>query len=447
MRSSADVMTHDALPTGVSKTDGGSETPTSMRKKMSRRSITHDVLPIQACKSDGTSDVPPLHQVNRLSKRIQSDSLLVAQGGRRPQVKPRRVKSLQECNMLDPVLEEETADIQHEITEATILQREPSAKGDNDDQPILKVGDWMFCGNMGGWKHGDHYLSNSSVSFGTATDLSCNSEKVVVAMKRVSKDSDEESVHMMQQECRILQQLGNSHPHILGMIDHVDLPSEIVLLTAFAPAGDLSHCVPSGNCLAECEARNLSQQLLSGLAYLQSSRIIHGDVKPQNIFLTLLKNAYLAQLADFGLSEQVPAGKTSVAVAGVRGSYGFMPPEMIEANEASFATDLFALGVMLFRILAAYDPFYPASQVRDPLEFDPMCWSPLSLEAKRILEQLLAPRAEDRGGAKELLESHPWLLADKDALIGEEQRDSAAPQPNAEICFHDVFTAQFLTGC
>jgi len=247
---------------------------------------------------------------------------------------------------------------------------------------------------------------------------------------------------MMRRECRILQQLGNSHPHILPMIYFADLPSEIVLLTRFAPAGDLSHHVPPGSCLAECEARKLTMQVLAGLAYLHGTCVIHGDIKPQNIFLTEFGSAYLAQLADFGLAVQVPAGETSVTMPCLQGSYGFIPVEMIEAKKASFGLDLFSLGVILFRILAAYDPFYPASQVQDLLEFDTTCWSPLSLEARCIVEQLLAPSTEARGSAKDLLETHPWLLAAEDTLLDAAQRDSAAPQPSVEVCFHDLLTAQ-----
>jgi len=360
-------------------------------------------------------------------------------------VKPSRIHGLEGYNSVGQVMEEERADIQNEVTEAKWVQEQLCEGGDSGDLPTLKVGNWTFCANIGVLNCGTHCIANcTSISFGTATDHSCSSQSVLVAMKTVSKDSDEESIQMMRQECRILQQLGSSHPHILPMIYYVDLPSEIVLLTPFAPAGDLSHHVPSGSCLSECEARKLMLQLFSGLAYLHGTSTIHGDVKPQNILLTELTGAYLAQLADFGLSVQVPAGETSVKVDCVQGSYGFIPTEMIEAKEASFGLDLFALGVVLFRILAAYDPFYPASQVQVSLEFDPICWSPLSLEAKLVVEQLLAPSTEARGRAEELLETHPWLLAAEDALAGSPPRDSAAPQPSAEVCFHDLPTARRL---
>merc|ERR1711862_953554 len=100
-----------------------------------------------------------------------------------------------------------------------------------------------------------------------------------------------------------------------------------------APCGDLSQLVRmSVDCLEETETRNLTLQLMSALSYVHDKSIIHGDVAPRNVLLSksLEDNTFVVQLCDFGLSIVIRDGETSGDSEGVRGTYGYIPFEVIE---------------------------------------------------------------------------------------------------------------------
>jgi len=265
-------------------------------------------------------------------------------------------------------------------------------------------------------------------------------ESRLVAAKTVSLHADAESIAMIRNEEKILRGLGDSHPHILPILGFAELPEELTLLTPYAIGGDLSSYLPEREPVEEAEVRKLTLQLVSALAHLHSYAIMHGDVKPQNIFLTEVDGAMLVQLSDFGLSMNLPPGQQSVRREGVRGSYGYIPAEVIDHGEVSLAVDLFALGVMLFRYLGGHDPFYPASQVKSDLEFDEYTWGSVSPAAREFVTQLLAPTAAARGTAANLLDEHSWLARDCSARAG---ADTSAA---GNVRFLDLATARASWG-
>lgn len=291
----------------------------------------------------------------------------------------------------------------------------------------LRVGEWLFYGTMSSLGDGAGSLANSCVRLGRAS-RGKGRETELVALKSVSLSGCQESVAMMRRECAILQELGDSHPHILPMLHWAELPStkELVLLTPFASRGDLQKLHVSGTCIAESEVCRLSEQVLSGLAHLHERAIVHGDVKPQNVFLSPVQDALVAKLADFGLATRLPEKGASVRVGRVQGSHGYIAAEVIACGEVSCAIDLFAWGVVAFRLLSSYEPFYPASAVTSPLEFEAACWDPISAEARLFATRLLSVDPAIRGRAEDwLADPEGWLAG---AAAGASTPAVAAPR-------------------
>lgn len=281
-------------------------------------------------------------------------------------------------------------------------------------------------------------LGNSKVRRTTATN-SRHGRVEEVAVKSVALGDDATNLAMMRRECKILLELGDNHRHILPMLGCAVIDAEHVLLTRLAPDGDLSAFIREGRCLHEVQARRLNLQLMSALAYLRERHIVHGDVKPNNVVLTKVKDAFSVELGDFGLAERVPAGKEFVKISSVRGSYGFIPHEVKSRLQLGYAADVFALGVMTFLALSSYGPFHPASQVEVTLEFDPVCWEPLSAAAKAYVIQLLDINPDRRGTASGLLKGHKWLSAEESDLAPSPfvEREKFAPSPNPAT-FHTL---------
>jgi serine/threonine protein kinase len=101
------------------------------------------------------------------------------------------------------------------------------------------------------------------------------------------------------------------------------------------------------------EAADLAAQLGRGLDALHTAGILHRDVKPSNV---LLDEAGVAALADFGLARA--ADSTRLTQEGqVLGSLHYLAPELIEGAEATPASDIYALGCLLYEALVGEPPF------------------------------------------------------------------------------------------
>jgi serine/threonine-protein kinase len=100
------------------------------------------------------------------------------------------------------------------------------------------------------------------------------------------------------------------------------------------------------------ECSDLAAQLGQGLDALHRAGILHRDVKPSNV---LLDDA-LAALADFGLARA--ADSTRLTQEGqILGSLHYLAPELIEGAEATTASDIYALGCLLYEAVAGEPPF------------------------------------------------------------------------------------------
>ena len=89
----------------------------------------------------------------------------------------------------------------------------------------------------------------------------------------------------------------------------------------------------------------LGQEIAHALLFLKQHRVVHLDLKPANILLSITGKV---KLCDFGLAVIIPEGQTSLTVEQVRGTIEFMASELLEeGNEFDYQADLWALAVVL----------------------------------------------------------------------------------------------------
>jgi serine/threonine-protein kinase len=101
------------------------------------------------------------------------------------------------------------------------------------------------------------------------------------------------------------------------------------------------------------EAADLAAQLGRGLDALHAAGILHRDVKPSNV---LLDDDGVAALADFGLA-RAPDSTRLTREGQVLGSLHYLAPELIEGAEATSASDIYALGCLLYEAIVGEPPF------------------------------------------------------------------------------------------
>lgn len=98
-----------------------------------------------------------------------------------------------------------------------------------------------------------------------------------------------------------------SCPYIVNLINIVPHPQDgtLSICLEYMDGGSLQDIIKHGGCQNERVLRGISHQMVSGLDYLHSLRLIHRDVKPSN---TLFSSSGVVKLADFGLSKLLDQG-------------------------------------------------------------------------------------------------------------------------------------------
>jgi serine/threonine protein kinase len=109
------------------------------------------------------------------------------------------------------------------------------------------------------------------------------------------------------------------------------------------------------------EVHGIAMDICAGLAAMHKSGIIHRDVKSCNIMLTKRDGVQRAVLMDFGLAHQLQSSPTADTIPTipdcVQGTPEYMAPEQLEGRTATAASDVYAMGIILYELATGKHPF------------------------------------------------------------------------------------------
>jgi tetratricopeptide (TPR) repeat protein len=116
------------------------------------------------------------------------------------------------------------------------------------------------------------------------------------------------------------------------------------------------------NTLSLVEMKQIALDICAGLTDIHQSGIIHRDLKPQNIMLVRRSDREHAVLMDFGVANE-SKGVASAQRESMAGTPDYMAPEQFEGKATSPATDVYALGVVLYELFTGTHPFSAATPI------------------------------------------------------------------------------------
>ncbi|XP_035187121.1 serine/threonine-protein kinase 36 isoform X2 [Oxyura jamaicensis] len=226
----------------------------------------------------------------------------------------------------------------------------------------------------------------------------------VVALKFIPKvGRSEKELKNLQREIEIMR--GLRHPNIIQMLDSFETDKEVVVVTDYAE-GELFQILEDDGSLPEDQVQAIAAQLVSALYYLHSHRILHRDMKPQNI---LLGKDGIIKLCDFGFARAMSIH--TMVLTSIKGTPLYMSPELVEEKPYDHTADLWSVGCILYELFVGTPPFYTSSifQLVSLIVKDPVKWpEAISPVFKSFLQGLLMKDPRQRLSWPELL-SHPFI--------------------------------------
>lgn len=229
-----------------------------------------------------------------------------------------------------------------------------------------------------------------------------------------------------------------SHPNIMHIEKVFQVGSKFYLVFPLCTGGELyEHIIRRGH-FTEHDAAIITKDLISGLHALHTHDILHLDIKPENILFDSMGEDARIKITDFGLSKIFPDSASNaqkqkfnmklmedrlkafqdtgeLSREKLRGTIGYMAPELILTGHCSRATDVFAAGVVLYILLCGRPPFNSKSNrevlektARGQFSLTGAEWDDISEEAKDLVGKMLVVNPEHRISTTDIL-NHPWI--------------------------------------
>ena len=149
-----------------------------------------------------------------------------------------------------------------------------------------------------------------------------------------------------------------NHPHIVEILDAAAEPDYSYVVMEYVAGPTLDAHATVATLLPLGKVVEIVFKCIRALEYAFQHGVIHRDIKPGNI---LLSEAGETKVSDFGASFQQHFAHDTTQITGV-GSPGYMSPEQIRLQPLSHQTDIYSLGVTMYRLLTGRLPFQAATQ-------------------------------------------------------------------------------------
>ncbi len=150
------------------------------------------------------------------------------------------------------------------------------------------------------------------------------------------------------------------HPNVVDILDVDKDPTGVPFMVQdYLRGEDLdAHVLVKGGRLTADEALEILTPIAEALGYAHGCGVVHRDVKPANIFLSLEHGRCIPKLVDFGIAHIHTKNATATATAVDTGTPAYMSPEQIYSPaDVGPPTDVWAFGVVLYEVLTGLIPF------------------------------------------------------------------------------------------
>ena len=234
---------------------------------------------------------------------------------------------------------------------------------------------------------------------------------------------------VLRHESALLQRLGE-HPSIVRWQGMYRGSTQMALVLELVSGGDCQQLLQRHGCLAESAVHAMISQLRGALEHLHAQHVLHRDVKLENLLVNNEVWPPQIKLCDFGHAcAATHAGDDDTEFYGTP---GYAAPEVQSGGRGrpplwSYAADVWAVGVVMYALLANALPFEREYSWLRPPDFSGRTWWQVSIEAKLLLQAVLESDPVARATLTAMRDS-AWIAGRKHAAQ-QDPRGSAKPRP------------------
>lgn len=236
--------------------------------------------------------------------------------------------------------------------------------------------------------------------------------KMPVAVKEMPYDKIKKIKDNIKREFSLLKTL--DHPNIIKLYDVFfdESSKNIYFMIDLYDSGDLSSYL-NGRKIKEKYTKNYLRQIKNGLEYLYSQKILHRDLKPQNILVSKEKTLIIT---DFGFARYF---ETDVMLQTICGSPLYMAPEILLKKKYNTMSDLWSVGVIMYEMIYGKVPFESRNLIdlihkikKIDIDYPIQITDKLSQNCRNLLLSLLQKNPTLRCNWETFFE-HEWFLTDE----------------------------------
>ncbi len=187
-----------------------------------------------------------------------------------------------------------------------------------------------------------------------ATNVALNR---IYALKVLAPElvDDERFRERFRREIRIAASL--QHPHVVAIHYAGEYDGLLFLAMDYVHGTDLRELITASGALDARRAVDLLTQIASAIDGAHAHGLVHRDVKPANILVTVRDGEENAYLTDFGVAKRFETVADMTGTGMLVGTVDYMAPEQITAGRADARTDIYALGCVFFQMLSGRVPY------------------------------------------------------------------------------------------
>lgn len=211
----------------------------------------------------------------------------------------------------------------------------------------------------------------------------------------------------IESEIKIMKKL--DHKHIVKLYDTIyDDFNNVYIIMEYCECGNLGNFLDKKP-LKEKYIKHFMKQIASATRYLIKNKILHRDLKPQNIMMTDPKTI---KITDFGFAK-IFQSDDDIMSQTICGSPIYMAPEIVKRNHYSIKTDLWSIGVILYEMVTGKPPYKASSHLEllHKIDCEPI-YIPVAIlisdECRNLIYDLLQKNPDKRISWLDFFD-HPWF--------------------------------------